>query len=811
MPDHRGRIVAAWRLIAAANSVLGPLMDLTRRSYSPSRFLMGFETRAPRTFIFLQFGSCKAIPMSKRVQPQKSRICLPSPTEPRTLTTALLLISLLVGATSIVAQDRDVVIAENDHKPFTVIDQITDPGERNAFINLYSRKDPAERARMAEAFLANYPTSWLLAEVYEIVAKADIDLGNYDLAIKYSRKSLKLLPENPLLLVPLANVLVRQGLIAEAEQGAHDALECLDRIGRYSSMPKQQWPEVERELRASSYFVLGRAATVESLKKTETQGRKELAQRAVDYLTQARALNPTDPEIAYLRGLACSSLGDTSGAAASFSAVARVDGPLQPKAVEHLRKIYEASQVRSRVTFEKFLADQEEQEGSSLAPKSLAGLSPAPQVPDYAGSRACRACHAEIYQAWSQTGMAKMFRPYRSENVIGDFEKDNEFDTTPETQWQGEKLEAGTSAKGGALFARMVIHQGRHYFDIKQSDGLLYRYPVDYTIGSKWEQAYATGLSNGQIHVFPIQYNALQKRWVNFWKIIDPPTSLRADLNHWERLDGWTSYQANCAACHTSQLRNVKGGGFEPDNLEFREPGINCEMCHGPSGRHVASMVAGESYEKKPLDPPVDFRKISGRESVAICAQCHMQSALREGGPNGELNFSGQADAFYVRFKSRPYAEFSFNARYKDGRFKETSFIVESLLRTACFKRGGVTCVHCHNLHPSNAADNKNSLKFIERPDQMCLQCHNGLAGKIEAHTHHPVQSEASRCVSCHMPRIANALLFKARSHEIDSIPDPEMTLRFGQQDSPNACLLCHQDKDPRWIKPQLLSWHRAQ
>ena len=32
------------------------------------------------------------------------------------------------------------------------------------------------------------------------------------------------------------------------------------------------------------------------------------------------------------------------------------------------------------------------------------------------------------------------------------------------------------------------------------------------------------------------------------------------------------------------------------------------------------------------------------------------------------------------------------------------------------------------------------------------------------------------------MPRIAEALLFKARSHQIDDIPDAEMTARFGPE-----------------------------
>ena len=57
------------------------------------------------------------------------------------------------------------------------------------------------------------------------------------------------------------------------------------------------------------------------------------------------------------------------------------------------------------------------------------------------------------------------------------------------------------------------------------------------------------------------------------------------------------------------------------------------------------------------------------------------------------------------------------------------------------------------------------------------------------------------------MPRIMDALLFEARTHQIDDIPNAEMTLRFGQQESPNACLLCHRDKDAHWVEQQLPAW----
>jgi hypothetical protein len=57
------------------------------------------------------------------------------------------------------------------------------------------------------------------------------------------------------------------------------------------------------------------------------------------------------------------------------------------------------------------------------------------------------------------------------------------------------------------------------------------------------------------------------------------------------------------------------------------------------------------------------------------------------------------------------------------------------------------------------------------------------------------------------MPRIMNSLLFQAASHQIDDIPRAEFTIRFGQKESPNACLICHIDKNIRWLSEQLSNW----
>jgi hypothetical protein len=35
------------------------------------------------------------------------------------------------------------------------------------------------------------------------------------------------------------------------------------------------------------------------------------------------------------------------------------------------------------------------------------------------------------------------------------------------------------------------------------------------------------------------------------------------------------------------------------------------------------------------------------------------------------------------------------------------------------------------------------------------------------------------------------------------------MTARFGQDDSPNACLACHRDRTVAWLQSEMAKWPR--
>jgi predicted CXXCH cytochrome family protein len=671
----------------------------------------------------------------------------------------------------------------------TVLDEIRDPGERKAFVALFERRDPEERRKVAVDFLKQYPQSWFLWQAYEVAAKTSIDLGDNKAALQFGRESLKLLPENPLLLVPLADIQIREGEAAEAAQNARLALDCLDRFVGPSSFSGKEWTALAKQLRASSLYILARAATAEGLKASGGERDAKLKE-AEEFAGKSWQLDSSDSATAYLLGLIRLARGKQREAAVALAVTYRQDGPLKGKAEQRLRAIYARWPSKPQQGFDEFVRDLEAAAEAPLLEPETAGNPRATggAAPAYAGSHSCEGCHAREYAGWQNTGHARMLRPYKFENVFGDFNNATYADET------------------GKVVARMTHDDTQHYFETLDTKDQWHRYRVDYTIGVKWQQTYATRLPGGEIQVFPLQYNRQEKRWVAFWKMIDTPKSERAPVTNFPKLSSETAYLAHCGPCHTSQLRLTKPTSPEPKDLVFAEPGINCEMCHGPSGDHVASMRSAKPGYNPPLKLQVEFSKISSRDYVAICAQCHLQSAILGLGTDGEINYRHLPDTFYVHYRSRPYGEFALRAIYKDGRFRVISFAVESFRRSKCFQKGGAHCGHCHDFHPADSK-NERALKFLDQPDQMCLQCHPEYAAKLEAHTRHPAKSEGSRCVACHMPKIMNSVLFKTMTHQLDDIPDAEMTARFDQKESPNACLICHTDKDIEWLGRELNKW----
>jgi predicted CXXCH cytochrome family protein len=682
----------------------------------------------------------------------------------------ILLAALMLLVALASAQEINVAIGLGRRPtPITLFDQIEDADERRSFREVW---DAAPRAQvgLATRFVQTYPRSIVLREAYELAARAYVAGGDLIQGLTWANRALRLMPENPFLLVMVADIAAKQRHYDLAVESARDALRYLDHAEPPSHLSRQQWPKVRDGLRATALFVQGRvAATREQYKEAEQS------------LLASLTLNPDDVEALYTIGVVRMAVRADEGAARAFSQVAKTDGPLAAAARELLRALHARNTTAAQTPFDVWQAALKWSPPEPAAPLDRSG-----EAGRYAGSQACRECHARAYTSWESTGMARMFRSYRPADVIGDF--------------SGSQIVSG--------HARAVSDAGRHFIEIRRGDDNAWiRYPVDYVIGSKWQQAYATRLPDSRLLVFPIQYSRLRKAWVNYWEMVDAPGSPRTDISQFHRAPSDAVYQTTCAPCHTSQLSFAKGA-IEPAAASFREGGINCEMCHGPSLGHVERIKSGAKAANAAATP-ISFRRLAAERYVAVCAQCHAQSAVHDAQRGGAVNHSEAGEPFRTYSHELPSA-FSRKAFYRDGRYRATTFISEAFARSQCFRKGQATCGSCHDPHPANAAQNPNSLKFAEDADAMCVQCHTTFSERPERHTRHAANTEASRCVSCHMPRIMEAVLFQARSHEIDDVPDAEMTERFGHADSPNACVGCHADRDAAWLRTSLAAFRLA-
>jgi hypothetical protein len=76
------------------------------------------------------------------------------------------------------------------------------------------------------------------------------------------------------------------------------------------------------------------------------------------------------------------------------------------------------------------------------------------------------------------------------------------------------------------------------------------------------------------------------------------------------------------------------------------------------------------------------------------------------------MNYAPDGPTFVPAIWSRPYTDFDRKAFYKDERFRETTFLVEALGRSACYRRGTVQCATCHDPHPVDAGTYPVPLKF---------------------------------------------------------------------------------------------------
>ena len=414
---------------------------------------------------------------------------------------------------------------------------------------------------------------------------------------------------------------------------------------------------------------------------------------------------------------------------------------------------------------------------------------PAVGRPEFASSDACRQCHIGHYESWHRSYHRTMTQLATDESVRAPFD--------------GRLLESNGSTckvdRNGEWFFVEMKDPERNLQETN-ADSQQVNLPVVMTTGSHHLQAYWVPSEHGnKVRLFPWVYHIDSDRWIpNGDSFILPPEFSRLPPDSKQYGQVWNN---NCIVCHS-----VAGDvGYESGNWQSRvaELGISCEACHGPGAAHVAHhqnpLTRYAQHLSGRADPTiVNPARLSAHKSSEICGQCHV--AFDEQAPTQYNKYRAGGDyqsAFKLADSHNP-EDMRF---WPDGTMRVGGREFSGMLESACYLKGGMSCLSCHSMHSS---DPNKQMRTDLLNDQTCLQCHTKLADDISQHTHHAVDSDGSRCYNCHMPYTSYALFTAIRSHRVDS-PSVASSVATGK---PVACNQCHVDQSLGWTADYMEKWY---
>lgn len=401
-----------------------------------------------------------------------------------------------------------------------------------------------------------------------------------------------------------------------------------------------------------------------------------------------------------------------------------------------------------------------------LAAVLLYFSSPARQA--LAGSRSCRECHQQFYELWSTSHHGLAMQPYTIE-----FARQNL--TTPQTP---VRIGKNTYIPFIGTNEGWVLEQ--------KPDGQM-RHRIVHVMGGKNVYYFLTPMERGRLQTLPVAYDVRAREWFDTAASgvrHFPGTESDAPL-HWT--DPAYTFNTSCYSCHVSQLAKNYDLRTDTYRTTWAEPGINCEACHGPGQEHVdACRSAKEDQVPKDLQI-ISTKSFSAEQTNAMCNSCHAKmspvSASFEPG-----------DRYFDHFDLITLEHPDF---YPDGRDLGENYTMTSWLMSPCVKTGQLDCTHCHT------SSGRYRFKNAKNPNAACLPCHQDRVENVTDHTHHDVDSTGSQCVACHMPTTEFARM--TRSDHSMRPPVPAATLKFK---SPNACNICHGDKEATWADDYVRKWH---
>jgi tetratricopeptide (TPR) repeat protein len=387
----------------------------------------------------------------------------------------------------------------------------------------------------------------------------------------------------------------------------------------------------------------------------------------------------------------------------------------------------------------------------------------------YSGTQSCRECHENFYRLWATSHHGLAMQPFTAEL----------FQT--KLTVQDGSLEIGESEY------RVEFDGKRGWVRELGAEGTR-DYPIVHALGGKNVYYFLTPMDRGRLQVLPLAYDVHKKTWFD---------TAASGIRHFQDIEeepvGWkdTEYTFNtsCYGCHVSQFTRNYDLETDTYNSVWLEPGINCEACHGSAVEHVhvcRQAAGGEPPEDLKIDmilPP----EYSSEIASGACSVCHAKASPLTASYRPGDDFFNNFDLGVLEMPDY----------YPDGRDLGENYTYTQWLMSPCAKSGDLDCIHCHTSSGRFrfAGDDKN---------KACMPCHAAKVENAAGHSHHTAGSAGSLCIYCHMPMTEFARM--RRSDHSMLPPTPSATIAYN---SPNACNICHTDKDAAWADGFVRQWRK--
>ena len=390
---------------------------------------------------------------------------------------------------------------------------------------------------------------------------------------------------------------------------------------------------------------------------------------------------------------------------------------------------------------------------------------------DYAGSKSCRECHERFYGLWSTSFHGLAMQPYTKTLAKEKLTPQKDDVVIGKQRYRAEVGSGG-----------YVLETG--------PDGKKRQYRIEYALGGKNVFYFLTPMDKGRLQTLPVAYDVRKKEW--FDTALSGLRHFPGQMENGEPV-GWQewpyTFNTSCYGCHVSQLATNYDLRTDSYHTTWKEPGINCETCHGPSDRHNAAMRKYPK-EEKPSDT-ADFqlirtKKFTPAQHNDACNSCHSKAMPLTAGYRTPERFFDHFDL--VTLENPDF--------YPDGRDLGENYTQTSWRMSPCLTGGQLHCVKCHT------SSGRYRFKKAEDANKACLPCHEERVKNVASHSRHPAEGEASRCIACHMPTTEFARMRRTDHSMLP--PAPAATIAYS---SPNACNGCHKEKDAAWADKMVRQW----